>query len=76
MRGLIICVVTGKDGEDVWTDKYGRVKVRLHWDRVGKSDETASCWMRVAQPWAGNGYGAVFLPRVGQEVIVSFLDGE
>ena len=76
LHGPLTGVVTGKQGEEIWTDEHGRVKVRLHWDHAGSKDEKASCWMRVAQPWAGAGYGAFFLPRVGQEVVVSFLDGD
>jgi len=76
MRGPQTAIVTGKAGEEVWTDKYGRIKVRFHWDRAGKADETSSCWIRVAQSWAGKRWGAQFLPRVGHEVIVDFLDGD
>lgn len=76
MRGPQTAIVSGKAGEEVWTDKYGRVKVRFHWDRSGKADETSSCWIRVAQSWAGKRWGAQFLPRVGHEVIVDFLDGD
>jgi len=68
--------VVGKSGEEIWTDEFGRVKVQFHWDRLGKKDEDSSCWIRVAHGWAGLGYGAFFLPRIGQEVIVSFLDGD
>lgn len=76
MRGPQTAVVSGKAGEEIWTDKYGRIKVLFHWDRTGKADETSSCWIRVAQAWAGKLWGAQFLPRVGQEVIVDFLDGD
>lgn len=69
-------VVVGPSGQEIHTDKYGRVKIQFHWDRVGGSNEQSSCFVRVAQPWGGSGYGAQFLPRIGQEVIVSFLDGE
>ena len=69
-------VVVGKPGEEVWVDVYGRIKVQFHWDRQGRKDENSSCWIRVAQNWAGKSYGTMFLPRVGQEVIVSFLDGD
>ncbi|MBD8121362.1 type VI secretion system tip protein VgrG [Pseudomonas lutea] len=68
--------VVGKRGEEIWTDSYGRIKVQFHWDREGKDDENSSCWIRVAQGWAGKRWGSVFLPRVGQEVIVSFLEGD
>ncbi|MCM8738872.1 type VI secretion system tip protein VgrG [Azospirillum sp. A1-3] len=76
MRGPQTAIVSGKPGEEIWTDKYGRIKVRFHWDRNGKADETSSCWIRVAQSWAGKRWGAQFLPRIGQEVIVDFLDGD
>lgn len=68
--------VVGKTGEEIWTDKYGRVKVQFHWDQAGQGDEKSSCWVRVAQGWAGQGWGSFFLPRVGQEVIVTFLEGD
>lgn len=68
--------VVGKSGEEIWTDKLGRVKVQFPWDREGKSDETSSCWLRVATAWSGNGFGAQFIPRIGQEVVVSFIDGD
>ncbi len=73
--GPLTGVVCGKSDKEVWTDEHGRVKVRPHWDRVTEADETASCWMRVAQPWAGAGFGAFFLPRVGDEVLISFIAG-
>lgn len=76
IHGTQTAIVVGKSGEEIWTDQYGRVKVQFHWDRVGKSDENSSCWMRVAQLWAGKGWGAQFVPRVGQEVVVGFLDGD
>jgi type VI secretion system secreted protein VgrG len=70
-------VVTGPAGEEIYTDKYGRVKVQFHWDRHGASNETSSAWLRVATPMAGgNGRGMIFLPRVGDEVLVSFLEGD
>lgn len=68
--------VVGKSGEEVWTDKLGRVKVQFPWDREGKNDEASSCWLRVATAWSGNGFGAQFIPRIGQEVVVSFIDGD
>lgn len=76
MRGPQTAKVVGKSGEDLWVDQYGRVKVQFHWDRVGQSDENSSCWVRVAQSIAGKQWGALFLPRIGQEVVVSFLDGD
>lgn len=69
-------IVTGPSGQEIWTDKYGRVKIQFHWDRYGKRDENTSCWVRVSQPWAGASFGAVHLPRIGQEVIVDFLNGD
>ena len=63
-------------GEEIYTDKYGRVKVQFHWDREGKRNENSSCWIRVSHPWAGKGWGAVCIPRIGQEVIVDFLEGD
>lgn len=71
-----IAKVVGKAGEEIWTDKYGRIKIQFPWDRDGKNDETASCWVRVALPWSGKGFGIQFVPRVGQEVIVAFIDGD
>ncbi|EAR6709561.1 type VI secretion system tip protein VgrG [Salmonella enterica] len=68
--------VVGKSGEEVWTDKLGRVKVQFPWDREGKSNETSSCWLRVVSAWSGNGFGTQFIPRIGQEVVVSFIDGD
>ncbi len=69
-------IVVGPPGEEIHTDEHGRIKVRFHWDRHSPADDTASCWIRVAQAWAGPGWGAVFLPRVGMEVLVEFLDGD
>jgi type VI secretion system secreted protein VgrG len=74
--GTQTALVVGKEGEEIWTDSYGRVKVQFHWDRKGNSDENSSCWVRVAQGWAGQGWGSLFIPRVGQEVVVSFLNGD
>ena len=68
--------VVGKNGEEIWTDKLGRVKVQFPWEREGKNDEIGSCWLRVATAWSGNGFGAQFIPRIGQEVVVSFIDGD
>ncbi len=70
--GVHTAIVLGPPGEQIYVDKYGRVKVRFHWDR----EEKATSWVRVSQEWAGSGYGSLFLPRVGQEVLVSFLDGD
>jgi len=74
--GTQTAVVVGKSGEEQWTDEYGRVKVQFHWDRKGAKDDKSSCFVRVAQPWAGKSWGFWFLPRIGQEVVVSFIDGD
>ncbi len=76
VHGTQTAIVVGPPGEEIYVDKYGRVKVQFHWDRDGKYDEKSSCWIRVAQDWAGKGWGAIFIPRVGQEVIVDFLEGD
>jgi len=76
VQGPQTAVVVGKSGEEIWVDKYGRVKVQFHWDREGKKDENSSSWVRVSQPWAGKNWGAVWIPRIGQEVIVDFLEGD
>lgn len=68
-------IVTGKEGEEIWTDEYGRVKVKFHWDQVSMSDQNSSCWIRVSQSWSGNNWGFVFTPRIGMEVIVQHLEG-
>ena len=68
--------VVGPPGEEIWTDQHGRIKVQFPWDRVGKQDDKSSCWIRVSQIWAGQGWGALYLPRIGQEVLVSYLDGD
>jgi type VI secretion system secreted protein VgrG len=75
MPGPQTATVVGPPGEELYADKYGRVKVQFHWDREGKSNEASSCYVRVASPWAGEGMGGVSIPRVGQEVVVDFLDG-
>jgi len=74
--GLQTATVVGPSGDHMFLDRYGRVKVQFHWDREGKSDGNSSCWLRVAQPWAGQGWGAFFWPRIGHEVLVSFLEGD
>ena len=76
VKGPQTAVVAGPSGEEIYTDKYGRVKVQFFWDRLGKKNENSSCWIRVSQSWAGKNWGAVFLPRIGQEVIVDFLEGD
>jgi len=68
--------VVGPEGESIWTDRYGRVKVKFHWDRLAKGDDTSSCWVRVSSAWAGQGYGGVQIPRVGDEVVVDFINGD
>jgi len=74
--GSQTAVVVGKSGEEIWVDQYGRIKVQFVWDREGKVDENSSCWIRVGQFWAGKKWGAIFTPRIGQEVIVTFLEGD
>jgi len=76
VNGTQTAIVVGKSGEEIWTDKYGRVKVQFHWDRRGQRDENSSCWIRVAHQWAGKNWGSIFTPRLGQEVIVDFLEGD
>ena len=76
MRGPQTAVVVGPGGEEIYTDKQGRVKVQFHWDRLGKKNEGSSCWIRVSQAWAGKDFGGCAIPRIGQEVIVDFLDGD
>jgi len=76
VRGTQTAIVVGKAGEEIWTDKYGRVKVQFHWDRHGKKDENSGCWIRVSHPLAGKNWGMIHLPRIGQEVIVDFLEGD
>ena len=75
VEGVQTAVVVGPAGEEIYTDDYGRVKVQFHWDREGRLDENSSCWLRVSQSMAGNGWGALFLPRIGHEVIVEFIEG-
>lgn len=69
-------IVVGPPGEEIHTDVHGRIKVRFHWDRLSPFDDSASCWVRVQQAWAGPGWGFLFLPRVGMEVVVTFIDGD
>ncbi|MEN8150910.1 MAG: type VI secretion system tip protein TssI/VgrG [Planctomycetota bacterium] len=78
IQGPQTAVVVGTSGEEIWTDQYGRVKLLFHWDRLGqeKKDEGSSCWVRVSQEWAGKGWGSIHIPRIGQEVIVDFLEGD
>jgi len=76
VQGTQTAVVVGPAGEEIFTDKYGRVKVQFHWDRQGNNDAESSCWLRVAQIWAGKRWGASFWPRIGQEVVVAFEEGD
>jgi type VI secretion system secreted protein VgrG len=76
VQGPQTAVVVGPSGEEIHTDKYGRVKVQFHWDRYGPKNEKSSCWVRVSSPWAGKSFGFVQIPRIGQEVIVDFLEGD
>jgi type VI secretion system secreted protein VgrG len=76
VEGPQTAFVTGPAGEEIYTDSYGRIRIQFHWDREGKYDQNSACWVRVAQPVAGKGWGAMSLPRVGQEVVVSFLEGD
>jgi type VI secretion system secreted protein VgrG len=76
VRGMQSATVVGPKGEEIYTDEWGRVRVQFHWDRLGKSDEDSSCWIRVGQMWGGVGWGAQFIPRVGDEVLVDFMEGD
>ncbi|MFA7060329.1 MAG: type VI secretion system tip protein TssI/VgrG [Pedobacter sp.] len=76
VKGAQTAIVVGPSGEEIYPDKHGRVKVQFHWDREGKKDDKSSCWIRVSQAWAGGGWGAMSIPRIGQEVIVDFLEGD
>jgi hypothetical protein len=76
IEGTQTAIVVGPEGEEIYTDEYGRVKVSFHWDREGESNEKSSCWIRVSSAWAGAGWGAIQIPRIGQEVIVDFLEGD
>ena len=76
VHGTQTAVVVGPPGEEIFTDKYGRIKVQFHWDRDGKNDADSSCWVRVATPWAGQQWGVIHIPRVGQEVVVAFEEGD
>ncbi|MHB8473112.1 MAG: type VI secretion system Vgr family protein [Gammaproteobacteria bacterium] len=76
VQGPQTAVVVGPAGDEIYTDKYGRIKVQFHWDREGQHNENSSCWIRVSHPWAGKNWGMVAIPRIGQEVIVDFLEGD
>jgi len=76
VQGPQTAMVVGPGGDEIYTDKYGRVKVQFHWDRYGKQDQNSSCWVRVSSPWAGKAWGGISIPRIGQEVVVDFLEGD
>jgi type VI secretion system secreted protein VgrG len=76
VHGPQTAIVVGPAGEEMFTDKYGRIKLQFHWDRLGKKDYKSSCWVRVSQSWAGKGYGFIQIPRIGQEVVVDFIEGD
>jgi type VI secretion system secreted protein VgrG len=76
VQGPQTAMVVGPSADEIYTDEYGRVKVQFHWDRYGKKDENSSCWVRVSQLWAGTKWGGIHIPRIGQEVVVSFLEGD
>jgi type VI secretion system secreted protein VgrG len=76
VQGAQTAIVVGPAGEEIFTDEHGRIKVQFHWDREGNRDDRSSCWIRVSQAWAGPGWGALYLPRIGQEVVVGFLEGD
>ncbi len=76
VHGTQTAVVVGPSGEEIYTDQYGRVKVQFFWDRLGQKNEKSSCWIRVSQPWAGKNWGGIWIPRIGQEVVVDFLEGD
>ncbi|SFG49984.1 type VI secretion system secreted protein VgrG [Duganella sp. CF458] len=76
MPGPQTASVVGPKGQEIHTDQYGRIKVQFHWDRYGRRDEASSCWIRVSQPWAGKGWGTVSIPRIGQEVLIDYLEGD
>ncbi|SFU99411.1 type VI secretion system Vgr family protein [Pseudoduganella namucuonensis] len=76
VRGPQTAVVVGPAGDEIHTDRYGRVKVQFHWDRYGQKNENSSCWIRVSHPWAGKNWGMIATPRIGQEVIVDFIEGD
>jgi len=76
VEGIQTAIVVGPKGEEIYPDEHGRVKVQFHWDREGKRDENSSCWIRVSQVWAGAGWGAMYIPRIGHEVVVDFIEGD
>jgi type VI secretion system secreted protein VgrG len=74
--GILVAKVTGPSGEEIYTDQYGRIKVQFPWDREGRNDENTTCWIRVVTPWAGKNWGMISVPRIGQEVVIQFEDGD
>ncbi|MFO0757423.1 MAG: type VI secretion system tip protein TssI/VgrG [Byssovorax sp.] len=76
IKGIQTAIVVGPGGEEIYTDEHGRVKVQFHWDRQGKKDDKSSCWIRVGQVWAGPAWGALYIPRIGHEVVVDFIEGD
>ena len=74
--GMQTAVVTGPSGEEIHTDKYGRIKVQFHWDRLGKKDDKTTCWIRTVMPWTGKSWGMIAIPRIGQEVVIQFEEGD
>ena len=75
-QGPQTAVVVGPPGEEIWVDKFGRVKVQFHWDRIGAMDQNSSCWVRVSTSSAGPNFGAIFIPRIGMEVVIDHLNGD
>ena len=76
VEGVQTAIVVGPEEEEIYTDEHGRIKVQFHWDREGQRDDKSSCWLRVAQSWAGNSWGSLFIPRIGHEVLVDFIEGD
>lgn len=76
LLGMQTALVTGPSGEEIYTDKYGRIKVQFYWDRVGKKDEKTTCWVRCVMPWTGKNWGMISIPRIGQEVAIQFEEGD
>ncbi len=76
VAGMQTAVVVGPSGEEIYTDEYGRIKVQFHWDRVGGNDENSSCWVRTVMPWTGKNWGMIAIPRIGQEVVIQFEEGD
>ncbi|WP_218588612.1 type VI secretion system Vgr family protein [Marivita hallyeonensis] len=74
--GIHTAVVTGPPGEEIYTDKYGRIKVQFHWDQDGNKDDNTTCWVRTMMPWTGKNWGAIAVPRIGQEVVIDFEEGD